>query len=374
VHNLLTNVQRILSRSKPAMPQQQMRLAELDCETWYIDAYEVDRHFLQITGACITPETIRNPKFLLNGQPFDQVEFPIEPEILGSSISIGRRLKRSRFRCIKTNSDTLFHDRFAKLDFRFEGQNFRYPDQYSWYILDDHLQPAFPSEQQIYRVSGTRSVSDFALSGSSAFKKLDSVVSHIFEKNLNSFKNILDWGCGCGRVTRYFSLDKGATMFGADIDHDSINWCRDNLTFGTFDPLNPFPPSHYQSNSFDLIYGISVFTHLRQNVQDAWLEELRRIATPGGLLLMTIFGVAALALNDLPQSYVQWLNDKIGTDGFVITAENQQIDEVVGDKSYYVDVFHSHEYIRKHWGRYFDIVDIIPTFLYTHDLVVMRKR
>ena len=49
-------------------------------------------------------------------------------------------------------------------------------------------------------------------------------------------------------------------------------------------------PLAMPADHFDFIYAISVFTHLREDYQDAWLEELARVARPDGIVLLTVHG------------------------------------------------------------------------------------
>jgi len=56
------------------------------------------------------------------------------------------------------------------------------------------------------------------------------------------------------------------------------------------------PPLPYAAESFDVIYCLSVFTHLNETMQDAWLAELRRVLQPGGLLILTVHGHNAAAI------------------------------------------------------------------------------
>ena len=52
-----------------------------------------------------------------------------------------------------------------------------------------------------------------------------------------------------------------AGIHGADIDGDNASWCGQNLGINTRQiPLSP--PTDYPDSWFDLIFGISVFTHL----------------------------------------------------------------------------------------------------------------
>jgi len=43
------------------------------------------------------------------------------------------------------------------------------------------------------------------------------------------------------------------------------------------------PPMSYEDNMFDFVYSISIFTHLPEDMQFAWLQELQRITKPGGI-------------------------------------------------------------------------------------------
>lgn len=87
----------------------------------------------------------------------------------------------------------------------------------------------------------------------------------------------LDWGCGCGRVTRWLldRLDAGVRVVGADIDPLSIHWCRQNLAGGFFERIPLHPPTTFRDEQFSVVLGISVFTHLKEDVQFEWLSELR---------------------------------------------------------------------------------------------------
>jgi SAM-dependent methyltransferase len=73
---------------------------------------------------------------------------------------------------------------------------------------------------------------------------------------------------------------------------DAIAWCRAKLPFGRFETNGLEPPLAFADESFDLVYALSVFTHLTVPLQQAWLRELRRVLRPGGLLLLTTHGNA----------------------------------------------------------------------------------
>ena len=50
------------------------------------------------------------------------------------------------------------------------------------------------------------------------------------------------------------------------------------------------PPLPYPGAAMDLVYGLSVFTHLSAAHQDAWMGELARVVRPGGCALITTQG------------------------------------------------------------------------------------
>src|ERR1043165_8053538 len=55
--------------------------------------------------------------------------------------------------------------------------------------------------------------------------------------------------------------------------------------------MSPLP---YKDQMFDLIYSLSVFTHLSENHASQWLSEMNRVLKPGGILIITIHGLTAL--------------------------------------------------------------------------------
>ena len=108
---------------------------------------------------------------------------------------------------------------------------------------------------------------------------------------LDSDQAILDFGCGCGCVLRRWrGLD--AQVSGTDLSRPAIKWCQAHLPFVGVGVNGLEPPLNYGDASFDLIYAISVFTHLPIEKQFVWRDELRRVLRPAGHLLLTLHGDA----------------------------------------------------------------------------------
>ena len=102
---------------------------------------------------------------------------------------------------------------------------------------------------------------------------------------------ILDFGCGCGRTITWLMRDyPGVEFHGTDVDSESIEWCRTHLLKGRFVVNAALPTLPYPDDYFRVVYCLSVFTHLNEEMQDAWLPELHRVLAPGGLILLSVHG------------------------------------------------------------------------------------
>jgi SAM-dependent methyltransferase len=105
-------------------------------------------------------------------------------------------------------------------------------------------------------------------------------------------KKILDWGCGPGRIIRYLPLflPKDCELTGTDYNKRSIEWCKENLPGIIFNQNSTDPPLPFRDDYFDIIYGLSVFTHLSEELHYEWFNELFRLLKPGGIIVFTTQG------------------------------------------------------------------------------------
>jgi SAM-dependent methyltransferase len=105
---------------------------------------------------------------------------------------------------------------------------------------------------------------------------------------------------------------------------------------GTFVANSAAPPLPYSGGYFDVVYCLSVFTHLSESMQDLWIGELRRILKPGGVLVLTVHGKnAAEGLDDDGQKTLH-------ATGFV-HRRSRKLKGLVPD--WYQTTWHSREYI-----------------------------
>jgi SAM-dependent methyltransferase len=174
-------------------------------------------------------------------------------------------------------------------------------------------------------------------------------------------KRALDFGCGAGRTLRHFleEAERGE-LWGADIDTASIAWLEANLC----PPLHVLrshdaPPLELENGSFDLIWAISVFTHLTDHSL-AWLVDLHRLLRPGGLLMASYTGRWS---SDLLAGE-PWDEDRVGMN---VLRHDQGWDE--GGPM----VLMSDWWVREHWGRAFEFVAVEPQ-VHGQTWALMRRR
>ncbi len=153
-----------------------------------------------------------------------------------------------------------------------------------------------PPAHLIVRVAGTPDVGWFLESGRLAAESIRSALTRT-GAGVEKLGSILDFGCGCGRVIRNWARLDGRVS-GSDLSGAAIDWCRDNLPFASFETNGLSPPLAFPDDSFDLAYALSVFTHLPEAIQHDWMEELRRVISPGGFLLLTTHGERYVARLD----------------------------------------------------------------------------
>jgi SAM-dependent methyltransferase len=111
--------------------------------------------------------------------------------------------------------------------------------------------------------------------------------------NLDDATVILDFGCGCGRITRFWRPLLTREVHACDYNPRLVAWCSKNLRHVQTQQNGLDPPLPYPDAKFDVIYSISVFTHLDEARQHSWMAELVRVLAPGGRLLFTVHGEAA---------------------------------------------------------------------------------
>lgn len=226
-------------------------------------------------------------------------------------------------------------------------------------------QTRIPPAALRYRVGGRPGIELFLSIGKSNSEEIESALKKI-GRDLNSFENVLDFGCGCGRTLIWF-VNKKPKFYGTDIDSDAINWCRQNLAFGEFTLNSKLPPLEHSDDSFDFIYSISVFTHLNKDHQFQWLSELKRVLRPNGILIITVHD-GKEKWEDLSSEEITELQGN----GFLFKITN---DKKGIFPNWYQTAYHTKDYVLDTFSKYFEILEYIERGVNNfQDLVVLQKK
>ena len=177
-------------------------------------------------------------------------------------------------------------------------------------------------------------------------------------------KRCLDFGSGVGRALRHFATEaEQAEFWGCDIDGSSIRWSVENLSppFRFFQ-IGEFPALPFEDNSFDLVYAVSVMSHIHSTWHQ-WLMEIRRVLKPGGFFFATFLGPTPMA-EMLSEPY-----HGRGTDfGMYIKGPFQNWSD--GGPM----IFVSPDWLKNFWGSIFDIDYIaIDGLMEYQSFLVARK-
>jgi ubiquinone/menaquinone biosynthesis C-methylase UbiE len=178
---------------------------------------------------------------------------------------------------------------------------------------------------------------------------------------------ILDFGVSWGRIIRFFLKDTDAEyLHGVDISERYLNAARDTgcqAKLARIDPLGALP---YPDASFDLVYAYSIFTHLPENVQNHWLAEIRRVLTPGGIFVATVepprfidFFKTVDPNDETLHLWHRMMATKIAKDPQIRTRLIETGFSYIPGSETYGDTVVTPEYVRRHWGQYFEVLDFL---------------
>jgi SAM-dependent methyltransferase len=218
----------------------------------------------------------------------------------------------------------------------------------------------------------------FFESGRRSVAAIESALA-LTSRPLASFSEVLDFGCGPGRVLLWLRelAGAGVALWGTDIDARSIRWAREHVPWAAFAVNEPLPPLSFPDGAFDLVVNHSVFTHLDAHYQDRWLEELHRVTRPGAILLLSVNGPHAFS--GFEREWRANGGDPAGARaelelrGIVYLRDDAWLGSAFPD--FYHSAFHRPEYVLEHWGRFFEIRGYLPRHALGHqDVVVLERR
>lgn len=348
--------------------------AMLGDANWCVDSLEWEGDVLEIRGWALAPPNQYAPAtFTLEATPFEEIDYPRPRPDIGELFWFRPGAEYSGFVCRTRVDDRSGWDRgFATIEFADRRTLAPFAPHRSFHLIDPDADALpLPAAERRVRVHGNEDANSFRAQGASAFVKLERALEKYAGRSFDDFPTVLDWGCGCGRVSRYFSARPNVSLHGIDIDASNVAWCQENLSFATFTACSVDPPTPLPDESFDLIFGISVMTHLDEQDRVAWLAELARLARPGSYALLTTQGPSALCRSNADAGRVaKWRQV-----GMIDVGVSMAASALSPEPERYIDCFLTPEYIRDRWSEAFEVVELLEGYIgNAQDLVVLRRR
>jgi SAM-dependent methyltransferase len=105
-----------------------------------------------------------------------------------------------------------------------------------------------------------------------------------------AFRRMLDFGCGPGRLLRHIGRLPSVEIHATDRDARAVQWVQRHLRFARSAVNGALPPLSFPDEHFDMVYALSIFTHMDAPAQRRWLAEIHRILRRGGVFYFTTHG------------------------------------------------------------------------------------
>lgn len=196
-------------------------------------------------------------------------------------------------------------------------------------------------------------------------------------------RSVLDFGCATGRVVRHFAAQSDIPeVWATDINQRHVRWLYEHMPHSVKPVFNHcIPTLPIADGSVDIITAFSVFTHI-DTFETHWLAELSRIMSDGGMCYLTVHNEDTWEAlrkekdnekNRLIQSIVK-IDPNFKQLLMEPMPDKRTIYRFTQSGPYRAQVFHSNNYLRKVWGRFFDIETIMPCHHVRQTVVVLRKK
>jgi SAM-dependent methyltransferase len=194
---------------------------------------------------------------------------------------------------------------------------------------------------------------------------------------------ILDFGCGFGRVIRYFLKDVApGQLIGTDYNETLVEYCIASNPWCHFTRNEADPPLPIADHELGYVYAYSVFSHFSEPMHQRWLEEFKRVLRPGGLLAMTVrprsfiehcrrlrtgeaTGVSPINVHMFPDADSALARYD---DGKFCFSPYDPSDE----GAWWGEACIPREYIEQYWSKMFDIVEFVSAAELKQHVVLLR--
>lgn len=209
-----------------------------------------------------------------------------------------------------------------------------------------------------------------------------------FGVDLDQPVRILDFGCGVARQMLHLKrLYPNVQAYGCDVNDDAIAFMKRAYLVQTY--ASSFdPPLIYDDKTFDLIYSVSIFSHLSEEDGKIWLAELKRITKPGAILCLTFNSFTSLRTSHKQGLRLQCTAENLQQNGLWFDADRASFDlsksaqsvssfgaGLIGITRIYGEMFYSGERATRLFEEAgLKVISIVPGVIdRLQDLAVLRR-
>jgi SAM-dependent methyltransferase len=192
---------------------------------------------------------------------------------------------------------------------------------------------------------------------------------------------VLDFGCGWGRLTRFFARDAApGRLFACDPVDEILDVCRRTRVPAALARSDQVPDRLPFDERFDLVFSFSVFTHISEAAHASCLRAIRSAMSPGGILIVTIRPPAYLWHTPLMKPVLDSLgpDPAAAFDGprylFIPHAPDPAHPQYGGGEMTYGEAVVTLPYVRERWTKHFELLDVALLADDMHQVALTLRR
>src|SRR5579862_7396836 len=207
-----------------------------------------------------------------------------------------------------------------------------------------------------------KSKDQFVFSGTQIFLAVESAIKDHMPGRAVDELDILDFGCGVGRVAMPFFYKYRRPNACVDIMPPCIEYLREVLPEANPSRISFTAPLAFADASFDVIYSISVWTHMSPEDGARWLLEMKRILRPNGLALISTSSFSRLAAHRMLAQTTEnrirsheWTNvtdDQLRREGIIFKGEYLK-----GVGANYGLCVHDPIWVHRNWSKVMPVIE-----------------
>ena len=143
-----------------------------------------------------------------------------------------------------------------------------------------------PPERELRR-GGPANLDVFVIQGR---RITETIQAQLEALGIGQGARVLDFGAGLGRVAMPLHEATGLPTDACDVNGAAMNYLAGQLPDVACETTSFAPGLPYTDDTFDAVYAIAVWTHLPEDMGQAWLQEIKRILKPNGVALISTSG------------------------------------------------------------------------------------